>query len=310
MPWMAAVIPAVASLAGTAIGGIMSSNTASANRDAQFAMNEQNIALQREFAQQGIRWKVEDAKAAGIHPLFAMGANTASFSPNQFQPVGDDTGGIVQRGLSQFGQDIGRAVTATSTKDQRNNGITSALALERQQLENDLLRSQIVRNLGQSGPPMPSGVGRSGGLAGQQDATLGTYNIEPAEVGASLPKNAGQTAGPAIPQVTWGMSPDARGIQPFPPKALGVEDELGAPLMLDWYIRNRILPNVRSGSQPDMAVVRKMFPGAIGVRWSYEEQRYLPVYPGPNPTSFSRTTSGVRGGQYIRGNPLTVGMPR
>lgn len=36
---------------------------------------------QREFAQHGIRWRVEDAKAAGLHPLAAIGAAGASYSP-------------------------------------------------------------------------------------------------------------------------------------------------------------------------------------------------------------------------------------
>jgi hypothetical protein len=40
--------------------------------------NSANIAMQKEFAQQGIGWKVADAKKAGIHPLFALGASTHS----------------------------------------------------------------------------------------------------------------------------------------------------------------------------------------------------------------------------------------
>lgn len=42
---------------------------------------EKNWANQREFAKHGIRWRVEDAIAAGIHPLAALGVNTASGSP-------------------------------------------------------------------------------------------------------------------------------------------------------------------------------------------------------------------------------------
>lgn len=312
MPW-AAIIPAVASLAGTAIGGIMSSNTASANRDAQFAMNESNIAMQREFAQHGIRWKVADAQAAGVHPLFAMGASTPTFSPSQFMPVDDNTGEIVARGLSSAGQDIGRAVAAGQTKTERNNGITSALALERQQLENDLLRSQIVRNLGQVGPGFPRGG--SGPLAGMTNdvasPALGPAKMEPTEVGTAAPGSPGLASGPYNPMVRFAVSPDGKGFQSFPAKGLYSDEEITSPMFLDWYVRNRLLPNVdTTGRGPTAKQVAAMFPGAVGARWSYEEQRWIPVYPGPNPTSFSRTTSGVRGGQYIRGNPLTVGMPR
>lgn len=51
------------------LGGYLGSKSAS---DA----NQSNAELQREFAQHGIRWKVADAKAAGIHPLAALGATT------------------------------------------------------------------------------------------------------------------------------------------------------------------------------------------------------------------------------------------
>ena len=42
---------------------------------------KKNIKYQREFAQKGIGWRVQDAKESGIHPLYAIGANTASFQP-------------------------------------------------------------------------------------------------------------------------------------------------------------------------------------------------------------------------------------
>lgn len=38
--------------------------------------NKDNIRFQREFARRGIRYKVNDAKKAGIHPLYALGAST------------------------------------------------------------------------------------------------------------------------------------------------------------------------------------------------------------------------------------------
>ena len=67
---------------GSAIGGYFDASSAS-NKKNDFAANAQglNYAHQKEFAQNGIRWKVEDAKAAGIHPLFALGAQGATFSP-------------------------------------------------------------------------------------------------------------------------------------------------------------------------------------------------------------------------------------
>lgn len=39
--------------------------------------------MQTDFATQGVRWRVADANAAGIHPLFAMGAQLPTASPIQ-----------------------------------------------------------------------------------------------------------------------------------------------------------------------------------------------------------------------------------
>lgn len=108
---------------------------------------------QKEFAQHGIRWKVNDALKAGVHPLYALGANTVSYSP-------------VSVGGSDFaamGADIGRSVDAVSTSDERlGSAALQRLALERAGLENDLLRANIagsrvrtVSEASQIGPPMP-----------------------------------------------------------------------------------------------------------------------------------------------------------
>lgn len=87
------VIPAVAAVAGSMLSKKSSDKAAAAQEraydqqtQAQVEMNEANLAAQKEFAQHGIRWKVEDAKQAGLHPLFGAGLTGASFSPS-FQAV-------------------------------------------------------------------------------------------------------------------------------------------------------------------------------------------------------------------------------
>lgn len=59
---------------GNIAGGILGSS--SSKKAAKKAYK-----YQKEFAQKGLQWKVADAKAAGLHPLFALGASTANFSP-------------------------------------------------------------------------------------------------------------------------------------------------------------------------------------------------------------------------------------
>ncbi|MEM3753884.1 MAG: hypothetical protein QW518_08940 [Thermofilaceae archaeon] len=61
--------------------------------------NKENVKFQKRFAKQGIQWRVADAEKAGIHPLYALGAQTASFTPS-VQPVTD--GSAVDSATREF----------------------------------------------------------------------------------------------------------------------------------------------------------------------------------------------------------------
>lgn len=129
-----------------AVGGIVNAITGS-----NAAKRQED--LQKDFAQKGIRWKVADAKAAGVHPLYALGANTVSYSPVT-------AGGPDLSFLGEMGANIDRARMATSDGNFRSaGGAVEALALERAGLENELLRSQIrrINTPAMVGPAMPSG---------------------------------------------------------------------------------------------------------------------------------------------------------
>jgi len=118
---------------------------------------------QREFAKMGIRWRVEDAKAAGLHPLAAIGAAGASYSP---VIAAGDTGfgdrlSRVSESLRSMGQNTTRAQVATMMDDERE---MAALSLRNAQLRNSLLEAQITSEwasiMGQPGnPPMPAVTG-------------------------------------------------------------------------------------------------------------------------------------------------------
>lgn len=96
-------VPAV----GGAVGGAVDSAFDRSDRKDQQA---ENVALQREFAQHGVGWRVADAKAAGVHPLYAIGASGAAFSPNP----------VVPSQTSDFGPSVERARSASMTVEQRN----------------------------------------------------------------------------------------------------------------------------------------------------------------------------------------------
>lgn len=68
-----------------------------------------NYQQQKEFAQHGIRWRVEDAKAAGLHPLYAIQGAGAAFSPNPIITT-------EQEAFSGMGQNLSRAASAALTK--------------------------------------------------------------------------------------------------------------------------------------------------------------------------------------------------
>lgn len=146
---LGAIIGAGASL----LGGLLNKSSS----DQANALNRENAlrqeALQREFAQSGIQWKVADAKKAGVHPLYALGAQTTSYSPVSVGAVGDTSLGS---GVASAGQDLSRAIAATSSKSTRTEAAAAALSLERAGLENELLRSQIAKTRAQIGPPMPT----------------------------------------------------------------------------------------------------------------------------------------------------------
>lgn len=199
---------------------------------AQDRANQQNADLQREFAQNSLQWRVADARKAGIHPVFAMGASPAAASPS-FQ-VGDHSG------WSKAGQDLTRAVSGMQSSGQRALG---QLALERAGLENDLLKVQI-RNA------QTQGVSRVG------EATSGDHYLIPGQPNSGATKVQGpvdetkhrHASHPGAKNVEYGAVPGTAvirtptGYSPVVSKHAkqGMED-MSLP-QLQWQIRNNILP--------------------------------------------------------------------
>lgn len=151
------VASALISAGASLLGGMF-------NRNAQQEFNEQqakqaalNMKMQQDFAQHGIKWKVDDARDAGIHPLYALGANTTSYSPVTVGGAPDTSLGSA---MASAGQDLSRAMDATRSSKERSEAVASTAAklqLENAGLQNDLLRVQIAKMRAQVGPPLPSG---------------------------------------------------------------------------------------------------------------------------------------------------------
>lgn len=311
MSWGAALGSAFSGVLNFGLGMSNQQNQAVMNREQldwakeQFARNE---ALQREFATHGLRWKVADAKEAGIHPMFAMGAPVASYTPSvaNYNPV--SSGGMSVPDFGALGQNIERAINAGSTQQERMEKLHEArhmasLQTERAELENTYIKAQIARTMSQIGPPFPRpGTSSAGGGVSGDAVTvqgLGTYEPKPPEITNPNPGNTGTTAGPSQPQNQWAVTSHGT-LQPFPAKDLKVEDEFGAPLMARWIL-SEALPHNWSNKKPPEAVWKKAFPGALDVEWSYREQGFVPVYGGSRSGRFvgpQASRPGIRAGMH------------
>lgn len=208
---------------------------------------QRNYDAQKEFAQHGIRWKVADAKAAGIHPLAALGVNNASFSPSF--TAGDN-------GIAQAGQEIGRAIEAKSTRAERElekamQSETHAEQVRGLRLENDIRAEQLLQMKEQS-------------LAAVRNASL-----PPAMPGLDngIIKGQGDSKfmDKDIPKYGFARTPEGkREIVPGQDYAQLHEDKLG----IEW------LPFVESFFK-DWAHGRALRRPIAGYRWSPEDQSYI-----------------------------------
>lgn len=163
------------------LGGLFGKSSADKANEINQRNAEENLKFQREAAQSGIQWRVADAKAAGIAPLAALGAQTFNPSPVSVGAVADNSFGA---GIASAGQNIGRAIDATRSSGDKVDAFTKAtrdLTLQRMGLENEILASNL-RTTMQAGrtPPMPLAGGTPQTIDGQSSTnrvTVGGYPV-------------------------------------------------------------------------------------------------------------------------------------
>lgn len=287
------------SIGSKIVGGILGSKaTSDANSDNlayQEKINAQNIQLQKDFAQQGIRWKVADAKAAGLHPLAALGAQTNSFSPIAVGAVAQPDYSI-SNAVSDMGQDISRAVAAHQSKAERArelerqqaiNSANQKLSLERHQLDvtnmglqNELLKAQIAKMRGQVGPGLPSYLStgsRGGRTVSDPTSPTGAIEIVPSQVISANPNVSSVEAGVGPGFRTSRIGGDRTGVlYDFPNEQLsqGLES-MGAPAALGVTMAHNML---RSGEEYFYGGSKKglpELPKSHRWEWSVIRQRYV-----------------------------------
>jgi len=242
------------------------------NKDAQNEANYQrrvaddkNAAMQKEFAQKGIQWKAADARAAGIHPLAAMGAQT-----HQPQAVfGSDAPDFSAGEMAQqMGQNISRAVSASSTKEDRDyQRLMQAETLTNAKLKNSILAHQLTFANEPGNPPMQSPTGTPMGQSG--------FSLKPAEATASQPGVPAQEAG-AINDYGFART-QSGGLTIIPSKDMKERMEDDTIQELSWAARNRIQPFLKGVSAPDPKLY-PLPPGAFKWEWNPGAQEFQPAY--------------------------------
>lgn len=223
-------------IAGPLIGGLLDSNSASNATAANVGMSEQDRAAQKEFAQQGIRWRVEDAKAAGLHPLAALGAQIPAYTPSSIPVQADNSWG---NAIRESGQNITRAIGAKQTRIER--------------LQEQLLEAQIAatnadaatKNAAASQIALTSGAGMPPPMPTMSDT--GMVSVSPSNRTSTFPGQQ-STEAAVSPSVKLFQNADGSiSMWPSGDAKQSIEDSL---YEYEHMYRNRILPRLSDKFQP------------------------------------------------------------
>lgn len=259
-------------LAGGILGGIGGGFLGGGDSSAKVAKDLLGRQMDRQeiWMKNQMRWRVEDAKAAGIHPLAAIGSNvTAPSVPGvSVGDSGSDIGSI----LASSGQSIGRELSAYMSGQEKDKASMRALELEGQALDNDYKREQLKRLRGVGSPPdfpdlavgesyVPVGEPKNMRDAWRYGLSPVTYeNLPPPAVQASglidvkpseaLTTPIGMSGREAAsnPENKWIRNEDGT-ITWVPSEALNIDDA-SSPGWLSWQIRNGLLPALPYANRP------------------------------------------------------------
>lgn len=203
-----------------------------ANRQAQNDANARNREMQENFANNGIRMRVEDAKRSGINPALALGAQTYQAQPSY---VANQDNSISQA-ASNMGQDIQRSISQTSTAQEKS---LQALQIQNARLDiegksiDNAIRAQQLNNMSPNTPPM---AGTNYVIPGQTSS--GNVQIKPSQPTASV--KPGVQAGVINDMQYVQHSDGSLGITPSTDAKERNEDDFVAETM--WHARNRLNP--------------------------------------------------------------------
>lgn len=244
-------------------------------------VNIANYEMQKEFAKNSIRWKAEDAIAAGFHPLAALGTNSSSYTPSSSNSQVDYSRGDF---YSKTGQNIARAINTVLTPEEK---AMKALTIESMQIENAIKKKQLEGMGDTPGLPSNSSLGRH--LLGQNPLNLGGGGAyvweQPTQKSHASPGKPFQAAGEYTDYV---FSRTPTGLHPVPSKEMqeAIEDKMIPETM--WAMRNYLYPtfsgNTRSRMQPSLRE-HPLPPGYIW-RWKPSAAEFRPYKKGSRSMEF------------------------
>lgn len=173
----------------------------------QQKMNERNYQAQKEFAQNSIQWRKQDALRAGINPIYALNATGANFSPS-FQATGSNP-----NDYSFLGQSAVQAVSAYQQTQQAKADKASVALIKQQtateqarELESTARASLMINQADQiaqaNAPKAPQKLNLSAtsiqstqNLADEMKKTFKAYDIQTIGTGRiSVTENKSRTA--------------------------------------------------------------------------------------------------------------------
>lgn len=261
------MLPFIAAAALTAASAYAASRENDQAERAQRDMAADNIALQKEFAQNSLRWKVEDAQKAGIHPLYALGAQGTSFSPVS---LGSSPDHSISSGLADMGQNVTRAMSATRTAPEKEaaaiNLQHAKANLDGQIIDNQIKQTQL-RQMQATSPSFPTG-GDTNFIPGQGNSGM---KVNAAERTASQLGRLAQTAG-WNPSVS--LARTDTGFEPYIPQQMSESYEADPIGGLMWGVKNRIFPNFTGAGKPPKSQLPR---GYDDWDYSFSNQEWRPV---------------------------------
>lgn len=117
---------------------------------------QKNYDAQKEFAQNSIQWRVQDAQKAGVHPLYAVGMGQApGYTPSSSFETNSMGEAVAQAG-NKFGDAMGQLgmMNAMLQNDKLNQDVqTAKLNNEAKQLE--IYQKMVENSMGQKPNAMP-----------------------------------------------------------------------------------------------------------------------------------------------------------